>query len=269
MSIITISRGCYSRGKEVAEKVARKLGYDCISRDILLDASEQYNIPEFKLERAIHHAPSILDRFIHGKERYIAYIQSALLKYLKEDNIVYHGLAGHFFLKGVSHVLKVRIIADMEDRIKLEMERDNKSYQEALRIIKGDDEQRRKWSMQLYGIDTHDSSLYDLVIHIGHITVDDAADIICSTVGNENFKVTPQSRKAIESLSLAAEVKAVLIEMNPTVETTAVDGKVFVRAKVHEFQQIEVIEELRKHAQLVKGVREVEIQVLPTTLYSD
>ena len=27
MSIITISRGCYSRGKEVAEKVAEELGY--------------------------------------------------------------------------------------------------------------------------------------------------------------------------------------------------------------------------------------------------
>lgn len=269
MSIITISRGCYSRGKEVAEKVARNLGYDCISRDILLDASEQYNIPEFKLERAIHHAPSILDRFTNGKERYIAYIQSALLKYLREDNIVYHGLAGHFFLKGVSHVLKVRIIADIEDRIQLEMEREKKSPQEALRIIKGDDEQRRKWSMQLYGIDTHDPSLYDLVIHISRITVDDAADIICHTVGKEHFEATPQSRKAMDNLSLAAEVKAVLIETNPTVETTAADGKVNVRAKINEFQQFEVIEEMKKRAGTIKGVQDVEIKVLPMTLYSD
>jgi hypothetical protein len=46
MSIVTISRGSYSRGKEVAEKVAQKLGYECISRDILLETSEQFNIPE-------------------------------------------------------------------------------------------------------------------------------------------------------------------------------------------------------------------------------
>ncbi len=38
MSIISISRGSYSRGKEVAEKVASKLGYECLSRYILLDA---------------------------------------------------------------------------------------------------------------------------------------------------------------------------------------------------------------------------------------
>jgi len=36
MSIITISRGSYSRGKEVAVKLAQALGYECLSRDILL-----------------------------------------------------------------------------------------------------------------------------------------------------------------------------------------------------------------------------------------
>ena len=68
MSIITISRGSYSRGKEVAEKLAQYLGYQCLSRDILLEASERYNIPESKLIRAIHDATSILERFTYRKE---------------------------------------------------------------------------------------------------------------------------------------------------------------------------------------------------------
>ena len=46
MSIITISRGSFSKGKEVAEKLAEKLNYECISRDILIEASEHFNIPE-------------------------------------------------------------------------------------------------------------------------------------------------------------------------------------------------------------------------------
>jgi hypothetical protein len=46
MAIITISRGSYYRGREVAEKLAAKLGYDCISREILLAASKEFNIPE-------------------------------------------------------------------------------------------------------------------------------------------------------------------------------------------------------------------------------
>jgi hypothetical protein len=46
MSIITISRGSYSRGKEVAEKVAAALGYECISREILLAARVQAALVE-------------------------------------------------------------------------------------------------------------------------------------------------------------------------------------------------------------------------------
>ena len=69
VSIITISRGSYCKGKEIAEKLAKNLDYECISREILLEASEHFHIPEIKLERAIHNAPSILNRFTHGKER--------------------------------------------------------------------------------------------------------------------------------------------------------------------------------------------------------
>ncbi|MGE5310768.1 MAG: AAA family ATPase, partial [Nitrospirota bacterium] len=133
MAIITISRGSYSRGKGVAEKVAERLGYQCIGRDLLLAASEEFNIPEIKLIRAIHDAPSVLDRFTYGREKYIAFIQAALLRHFRRDNLVYHGLAGHFFVRGVSHVLKVRIISDLADRVKLEMEREKISEKEARR----------------------------------------------------------------------------------------------------------------------------------------
>ena len=61
MAIITISRGSYSKGKEVAEKVAKKLGYECLSREVVLEASNQYNISEIKMVKAIHDAPTILE----------------------------------------------------------------------------------------------------------------------------------------------------------------------------------------------------------------
>jgi hypothetical protein len=46
MAIITISRGSYSKGKEIAEKVAQELNYEHTSRDVLLEASEHFNVPE-------------------------------------------------------------------------------------------------------------------------------------------------------------------------------------------------------------------------------
>nr|HID59368.1 cytidylate kinase-like family protein [Desulfobacterales bacterium] len=261
MPIITISRGSYSRGKEIAEKVAQKLDYECVARDVLLEASEEFNVPEAKLVHAIEDAPSFLDRFLYGKEKYIAYIQSALLKHFQKDNVVYHGMAGHFFVKDISHVLKVRIIADLEDRVRLVMERDKVSRKEALHFIRKIDDERRKWSQHLYGIDTRDPSLYDLVLHIKKITVDDAVDIICHTVGLERFHTTPESQKAMDDLFVASEVKAALIDLKPDVEVSASDGRVFVRTKASLLEEEKLVPDIEKVAKTIPGVKEVSIQV--------
>lgn len=212
MSIITIARGSYSRGKEVAERLAKKLGYECIARDILLEASEEFNIPEIKLIRAIHDSPKVLERFFGGSERYVKYYRSALLQHARKDNIVYHGLAGHFFLKDIPHVLKIRINADMHTRVREEMVRENISAEDALYVLKKDDEERRKWSMQVYGMDPWDSRLYDMVINICTLTLDDAVDLIYGVLQKPTFKTTPASQKQVDDLALAAKNQIELIK---------------------------------------------------------
>jgi len=204
MPIITISRGSYSRGKEVAEKLAQKLGYKCISRDILLEASEQFNIPEIKLIRAIHDAPSILERFTHGKERYVAYLRSTLLKAVQNDKVVYHGLAGHYFLQEIPHVIKVRIMADLEDRVQEEMRREKISAEKARYILKNDDDERRRWGIQLYGVDTWDPLLYDMVLYVKSLTVDDAVDLIYKAAQMPHFQATPESQRLLDEMARSA-----------------------------------------------------------------
>jgi cytidylate kinase len=210
MAIITISRGSYYRGREVAEKVAQKLGYECLSRDILLEASEEFNIPEIKLIRAIQDAPSILDRFTRQKEKYVAYIRAALLKHVQKDNVVYHGLFGHFFLQDIPHVLKVRIVADLEARVADEVKREGISESKAREVLMKDDEERRKWALQLYGADWWDATLYDLVIHLKTIKVDDAVDLLYHIVQLPGFQTTPESQDAINNL-----LRAALMEVAP------------------------------------------------------
>lgn len=229
MPIITISRGSYSHGKEVAEKLCARLGYECVSREVILKASEHFNIPELKLVRALYDAPSILDRFVHGKERYVAYFREALLHYLLKDNVVYHGLAGHFFVPGISHALKVRIIADVEERLRVEKDPLHAlSDEEALRALERDDEERRGWSRRLYGIDTSDPALYDMVLHIKRMSTDDAVEIIAQTARQPRFQATPESTRAIKTLFLAAQVEASLIETIPAAKVSVENGEIVV-----------------------------------------
>lgn len=258
MSIITISRGSYSRGKEVAEKLAQKLGYECVSRDILLEASDEFNIPEIKLIRALHDAPSVLERFKHGKERYISYLYSALLQHVRKDNIVYHGLAGHYFVQEIPHVLKVRIIADIEDRVKEEMKRENISAEKARHLLMKDDEERRKWGLQLYGMDTWDSRLYDMVLHIKTLTVEDAVEILFETVQKPIFQTTLESQKIIDDLALSAKVKASFVKIAPMIKVTADDGKVYIdNIKETLTKTKQVMDEIKRLAAEGEGVEEV------------
>ena len=263
MSIITISRGSYSKGKEVAEKVAKRLGYECIARDAIIDTSKEFNIPEIKLVRAIHDAPNILERFNYSKEKYLAYLQVTMLERFQKDNIVYHGLGGHFFVKDISHVLKVRIISDMEDRAKLEMEREGISKREALRILTNDDKERRKWCKYVYGIDKWDPVLYDLVIHIKRISTGDAADIICHTIGLEQFKATPESQKAMDRRLTAAKVKVALIDLRPDIEVFADNGTISIKTRASEFEGEELTEKIKQIARTVPGVKNVEVRFQP------
>ncbi len=207
MAIITISRGSYSRAKDIAEKLAEELGYVCISREILLEASEEFNIPEIKLVRAIEDAPSILDRLTQGKERYLAYIRAALLKHAQKDNVVYHGIGGTFLLQGIPHVLKVRVVADLEDRVADEMKREGISVSEAREIIQRDDEQRRQWALHLYEADPWDPMLYDVVLHLQTVTMADAVSILKHMVQLPSFQTTPQSQQLIDNLVLLSRLQ--------------------------------------------------------------
>ncbi len=264
MSIITISRGSYSRGKEVAEKLAQRLGYECLSRDHLLEASDEFNIPEIKLIRALHDAPTVLERFSHGKERYVAYLRSALLNHMCKDNVVYHGLAGHYFLRDIPHVLKVRILANIEDRVKEEMRRENIPAEEARYILKKDDEERRKWGINVYGVDTLDSKLYDMVLNISTMTVEDAVDILCETIRKTAFQTTAESLKKLHDLALAARVQTALMYLVPKIKVTANSGLVSIgNVEEKEIVGADKIAMLQKIARNIDGVKEVHMHLIP------
>lgn len=233
MPIITISRGSYSRGKEIAEKLSAKLHYECVSREIILETCAEFNIPEIKLIRMLHDAPTVLERFQHGKERYLSYYRYALLKHLKKDNVVYHGLAGHYFLRDIAHVLKVRIIANMDDRVLEEMKRANCPRQDALYLLKKDDEERRKWGLQVYGTDTWDSRLYDMVLHIDSISVEDAVEILYEVAQKPTFQASAESQNTLEEMAKLAEIHSKIIRVTLDFNVNVTGRNAFI-SNIHE-----------------------------------
>ena len=204
MAIIAISRCSYTHGKDVAEAVAKTLGFTCISREELLDASQEFNMYGLNLAREL---PSILEQNIFNTYRYISYIRSALLRHLSKDNIVHHGFCENVFLKDIDHVLKVQITADLEDRVKLVMERDGLSRNEALLLLKRLDDAQQNWCQKLYKIDLSSMDQYDISFNISKFPRDRAVNIICKAMQLKRFQTTPESSKTTNELFINSEIK--------------------------------------------------------------
>jgi cytidylate kinase len=236
MAIITISRGCYSHGKEIAEKVAAILGYECVSREILIEASQFFHVPEMKLLKSLHDSPSILERITHGEDMYLSFVQAALLEHAKNDNLVYHGHAGHLLVPDISHVLKVRVMAGLNQRIDFLQRVQKLSRDEATAFIKKEDRERALWTRHLYKTDMNDPQIYDIVLNIGQLTISDACELLCASARSDTFKATPTSTKAIRDLALSSHIGAALQAVCKA-EVRANDGIVFIKVPAQKIRK--------------------------------
>lgn len=266
MAIITLSRGTFSGGERLAECLSKRLGYTSVSREVIIRAASEYGVSEEKLIAAVEKEPRLKERLALDLDRfhYLSFIQAALCEKAKDDNIVYHGHGGHLLLKGISHVIKVKVIADLEQRIKFAMERNKFTRDEAVRYIYSIDHQREKWTKFLYDVDWNDPSLYDIVINLKKMSIPTACEMISVMVKAEEFKTTEASRKAMEDLLLASTVKAVLASndftKNFNVEVVADNGRVTVGGKVDTLEDIENVTELVRK---IKGVKTVNCTCHP------
>jgi len=277
MAVITISRGSFSHGQEIAEKVAEMLGYACVSREILVEAAQLFNVSERKLIRSLNDAPNLLDRLVHGKERYLEYLKVTLLEYARKGNVVYHGHAGHLLLTEIPQVLKIRIIADKDDRIRLLQKRENVTKEKAAEIIENEDKNRIQWTRYLYKMDINDPKLYDIVINIGNLTIEDACGIICLVARSRSFRTTDESKHAVEDIAIASRLKAALKPLCDA-EVFVKNGDVYVtvapqkrkktgysspalQQHVGEVYQLDLTREINEIANSILGVKKVFCQV--------
>lgn len=262
MRIITISTDRYTKGAEIAEKVAQRMGFECVSREVILSAAKEYGVPEMKLLKAIKDTPTILDMFSRERQRYMAYIKAVVADYMLTHDIVYHGLVGHPVIRGVSHVLKVRIIANLEDRIRIDMDRENITEEKARKTIATLDEQQKKWGKAVYGIDVTNPIFYDLIINVGRIWLDDtedAVETIVDTAGHKKFHPNTYSLNCLKNIALSCRVKAALVEKDAKIEVKSDKGNVFVYTKTMKRKNQKHVLAFKEEIMKIEGVEHVEV----------
>lgn len=212
MSIITISHAAFGDGRAVAEQVAATLGYRCISREVVLEASKRYCIAEAKffevLEDKPHHWWA---RWLESLGVYRIVLQAAIGEFAREGNLVYHGRAGQELFPGIRHALNVFIDTPRKSRIEQVKTRKGLTEEAANEYLDDVDRNRARRLKDLFDIDWRDPRRYDLVLNTSRMSVATAARSIAAISQSEDYRPTPESLQAIKDLTITATVKAILI----------------------------------------------------------
>ena len=261
MPIITIYQGASGEGQELAESVAQTLGYRCVGREVLVEASRRYRIPEAKLNEIVEQGPHWWDRLLQDLRPYRIALQAALCELAQNGKVVYHGHLGHELLPGIGHVLKVLLTAPMEFRIKQVRTRQNLTDAAARQYIEEIDRARSRRLMAMFGTDWRDPNRYDLVLNMSTMRREGAQRMIIEAAKLEEYQPTPESKQAFDDLSLASRVHATLSALpdlrGSGLEVRATEGHIHIGGRIEKGLE----EELVRTVEIIRGVTGVTTEV--------
>ncbi len=269
MAIVTVSRGAGSRGEVFARELSARLGYELVSREDVVREAAGYGVPAERLQKALLDAPGFWDRLTLDRKRYLAFVQAALSGRAAKDAIVYEGNAGHLLLRGVSHVVCIRLLAPLPLRVQAAVETLRMSPDEAARHIESSDHERESWTRFLYGVDWLDPALYDMTFNLRTLSIDGAVEAAVAAVRRPEFAPTEESRRAMENLVLESRVRAALAADAETaaaeIQVRADRGRVALRGRVRPARTVETVVEV---VGKVEGVAEIDSRDLGAPDYT-
>lgn len=216
MPIVTIAHETGSGGPEIGTALAERLGYRYVDREMISQAARQYGVTEDKLAQLDETKPSLFERFDVETRQYISIIQSGLYDVAEEDNVVINSRGGQILLRGITHALRIRVIAPFELRVKRVMDKmtgrmgESVDVRTTAEMVRRSDHEKHGRMRYLYDVDWGDPALYDLVLNTEKLSTAAAVDMMSGLVRRPEVQATEASRQAVRDRGLASRVRAAL-----------------------------------------------------------
>lgn len=202
MAVITLSRQLESGGDEVARLLCEQLGYQKFDKVAMAQIGHEMGLAANVVQDAVDFHPvakTLLERWFGSTQRLtggdpsswtfsargdalqdltIANLMEIINAGYKKGNVVMVGRGGFAALQGKPDVLHVRIQAPLELRIRRLQEHEKLTKEEAQKKIRERDLSDVEWIKRYFGLDSHEPSLFDLIISTAKYTPAAAADLV-------------------------------------------------------------------------------------------
>lgn len=181
MAVITISRELGSGGLDIAQQVAKNLGYEFADKRTADGIFRQYGLTKF--DDLYSSAPGFLDLINVDNLLLVSMANEILEAVAKRGNVVILGRAGFAVLGDYADVLNVRIQAPFSERVQRVMAREGlTNLDAAVERVKEDDEVHRKYVHRFYNKQWDEPANFDLVLDTGAISIEMAVQQIIEAV---------------------------------------------------------------------------------------
>ena len=216
MPIVTLSHEIGAGGPEIGQKLAERLGLHYVDQELISEAALRYGLLEEKLSSLDESKPSLFERFDAETRRYLTVLQTALYEFAEKDRVVLMGRSGPWLLRGIPHVLRVRVMAPFDLRVKhlgkrlSEQMGEHTNSRMMHNMARRDDTEKAGRMRYLYEVDVRDPALYDLVLNTEKFSIDASVELIAGVLQRPDMATTPASQQIVADRALASRVQLAL-----------------------------------------------------------
>ncbi len=222
MKVITISRQAGTHALEVAQLAAREIGFEVVDKELLTLIAHEAQVGQAEVARYDERALSPIEAFLRALVRYapahevltwtpgavrdsalwlpplegfrqegvryldheecLRFTQAVIRRLANRGNVIIIGRASALVLKDEPDALHIKLVAELEWRVKRIAEEQSLPMGKAREVVLSEDRRRSRYVAQFYGRNWEDFSLYHLILNVGKLGVKESARIIVEAV---------------------------------------------------------------------------------------
>jgi cytidylate kinase len=212
MAIVTISRQLGSLGTEIAQGVAEKLRYEYVDKNKVTEALAPYGLFAPDVEKFDEKKPTFWDSLEIQKKKFLHALEAVIYDFARKGNVVIVGRGGQVLLKDLPGVLRTRIIAPFEVRLKRMLTMEGSGEKKASQILNQSDRDSAGFLRSFFDADWDDRNLYDLMINTEKLSAETVVKLIIDSISSQEIQ---EGGKGVDAklidLAITQKVEVILM----------------------------------------------------------
>ena len=273
MAVITISREMGTGAYQIAAEVAKRLKYTLVDGTCISASASKYGLSPDMLQIVDEKPPSYITAEDRKRAAALNTVELILLDYARKGNVVIYGRGGQDLVQGCGNVLRLRFIADLEERVERFAEREWIDPDLARSMIRRSDHQRGGFIHFYFDRDWEDPLGYDLTFNTSRLSPASIIEIIVAAAKEPTLKEAEKgAAEIIDNTILVKRIETALLN-SPDLDYRPfkidVDkGKVLLSGYLASDKEKSCALKIVEGVKGVKSVKE-DIQVVNYKAYKD